>query len=217
MKVSVPIVVVLLIAVGLFASNPDEDKMARWAMNYVRSEMDKGAKPKSDAEAAGEKLGWAIAESLGPALIKSMIVRNDCLLFSLFSGRDEADGAVVLGIAGKFIPIKSAKNSDMKSLLTSAKGQEPEAEPELELKPGWDFSWTEHGSARITGKVVNKSGRTLDFASIKFSLRDKSDCQVGTALDNISNLEAGATWAFEAYVPDPDKVERARHIELTGH
>jgi hypothetical protein len=57
---------------------------------------------------------------------------------------------------------------------------------------------TNEFGGEITGTVVNRRGRKLRYAQIKFILYDSSGAQVGTALANINDLEAGARWNFKA-------------------
>src|SRR5262245_15514612 len=53
-------------------------------------------------------------------------------------------------------------------------------------------------SVTITGTVVNRRERTLKYAQIKFNVYDESGARVGTALANITGLEAGGRWKFKA-------------------
>ena len=53
-------------------------------------------------------------------------------------------------------------------------------------------------SVKIAGVAKNTSGRALSYASVEFSVFDSSGNNLGTALDNISNLGDGDTWRFEA-------------------
>ncbi len=50
----------------------------------------------------------------------------------------------------------------------------------------------------ITGIVVNRRSRKLDYAQITFNLYDESGAQVGSAIGNINGLEPGGTWKFKA-------------------
>jgi hypothetical protein len=50
----------------------------------------------------------------------------------------------------------------------------------------------------ITGTVINRSTRKLNYAEITFNLYDQSGAQVGTAVDNIRGLEPGGRWNFKA-------------------
>lgn len=52
----------------------------------------------------------------------------------------------------------------------------------------------------IKGSVKNTSKETFVYVQITYNLYDKSGARIGTALDNINNLEGGATWKFKAAV-----------------
>ncbi len=65
---------------------------------------------------------------------------------------------------------------------------------------GFDWKDTGRGSPRIVGTVVNHSQKAYRYASVEFSLYDKSGAQVGTALANIGGLDPGGRWNFEALV-----------------
>lgn len=69
-------------------------------------------------------------------------------------------------------------------------------------------------SGEITGEVVNRRGRKLIYAQITFALYDESGARVGTALDNISDLEAGGRWKFKAVAFD--RGTKYKFSELTG-
>lgn len=69
---------------------------------------------------------------------------------------------------------------------------------------------------QITGTVVNRRGKELRYAQITFKLYDKSGAQVGTALANISGLEAGGRWNFKASTFGKDFAE-FKLGELVGY
>lgn len=53
-------------------------------------------------------------------------------------------------------------------------------------------------SVTITGTVINGSDTDYDYAQIEFGLYDRSGAKVGNAFDNISRLNPGQRWRFEA-------------------
>ena len=53
-------------------------------------------------------------------------------------------------------------------------------------------------SITITGTVVNGSDTDYEYAQIEFGLYDDSGAKVGSAIDNISGLESGQRWRYEA-------------------
>lgn len=63
----------------------------------------------------------------------------------------------------------------------------------------WD--WQQRDFNRyIVGSVVNGTGRRLRYAQVTFSLYDGSGARVGSAMDNINDLDPGAVWNFKAIV-----------------
>ena len=54
----------------------------------------------------------------------------------------------------------------------------------------------------ISGIVVNRRGTDLRYTEITFNLYDESGAQVGSAMANITGLEAGGRWKFEAQTFD---------------
>jgi hypothetical protein len=53
-------------------------------------------------------------------------------------------------------------------------------------------------SMEITGTVVNRRGKTLNYAQITFNIYNESGAQVGSAIANINGLEPGGRWDFKA-------------------
>lgn len=84
----------------------------------------------------------------------------------------------------------------------------------LELQDGWEFTMGEY-SGEITGTVLNKSDRAWGYVSIEFALFDGQGNQVGTAVDNITDLAAGGTWKFKAGVLDAN-AKTAQMKEITA-
>jgi hypothetical protein len=56
----------------------------------------------------------------------------------------------------------------------------------------------------VTGTVINRRNKTLTYVQIIFNLYDESGAQVGTALANTNNLEAGGRWNFTAVGASPE-------------
>lgn len=71
----------------------------------------------------------------------------------------------------------------------------------------------EVGLLYITGSVKNLKGRDLSYAQITFNLYDADGAQIGTALDNINDLEEDGLWKFKALVFDDSAVAS---YKLTG-
>lgn len=69
--------------------------------------------------------------------------------------------------------------------------------------------------AKITGIVENRRSQKLSYAEINFNLYDSSGNQVGTAFANITGLERGGRWRFEA-TGFASKVDSYKFESLTG-
>lgn len=81
--------------------------------------------------------------------------------------------------------------------------QEPKQEPALKFveKP---TSVCEEYTCNIIGKLQNKTNKTFSYVEVEFTIYDADGNQIGTALDNIKNLEPGATWMFKALIFEDD-------------
>ena len=80
------------------------------------------------------------------------------------------------------------------------------------------LSWetkTVGSSTSVVGKIKNQGKNAVSYAQITFIVYDAAGNQIGTALDNINNLEAGATWAFDAVIFE-DNVAKVKLGEITG-
>lgn len=86
--------------------------------------------------------------------------------------------------------------------------------PDLELMED-KVERDEYGNRYIVGTVKNNRNRKYSYAQITFTLHDESGAQVGTALDNINNLEAGGVWRFKAVVLE-DNASKYKLSELSG-
>lgn len=55
-------------------------------------------------------------------------------------------------------------------------------------------------SMYIEGDVTNNTGKDIPYGQVTFTIYDAEKRQIGTALDNCTNLRAGVTWHFKAMV-----------------
>ncbi|BBF42020.1 hypothetical protein lbkm_0702 [Lachnospiraceae bacterium KM106-2] len=67
-----------------------------------------------------------------------------------------------------------------------------------------------------TGKVKNNTDRTYSYVQVEINLYDKSGNQVGSTLDNVTNLEAGSTWKFKAPILEQN-VDNFKVKNVTGY
>jgi len=106
--------------------------------------------------------------------------------------------------------------------LRRLQGESRAAQQLAQIKPdavkqiGNTTKWVTEGYSRyIEGDVTNNTGSTIAYGQVSFTLFDSSNRQVGTAMDNCSNLSPGTTWHFKALVFEDD-ARTARFAELTG-
>ena len=69
----------------------------------------------------------------------------------------------------------------------------------------------------INGTIRNNTSRTCSYLQVTFNLYDAAGNQVGTAFDNITNLEAGGTWRFKAMGINDDSITSYRLAEIEGY
>nr|DAS99107.1 MAG TPA: zinc-ribbon domain protein [Caudoviricetes sp.] len=55
-----------------------------------------------------------------------------------------------------------------------------------------------YGARGICGTVKNNSNRNIGYAQVEINLYDKSGNIIDSTFDNVNNIEAGATWKFQA-------------------
>lgn len=67
----------------------------------------------------------------------------------------------------------------------------------------------------IVGTVRNVSQRKYAYVQIEFSLYDKAGGRIGSASDNITNLEPGSKWNFQARIFD-ERAAAYKLAEITG-
>lgn len=85
--------------------------------------------------------------------------------------------------------------------LTTSKLDPPPVEPEVvkEALELLDYTGESNDySTTITGRIRNNSSKKYSYAQVTFNLYDAQSNRVGSALANISGLEAGETWKFKA-------------------
>jgi len=68
----------------------------------------------------------------------------------------------------------------------------------------------------IIGTIKNNTSKKYNYVQVTFILTDDDMNQVGTAMDNINDLEPGATWKFKALIFDDSDVKHYKLGEITG-
>lgn len=127
---------------------------------------------------------------------------------------------IVIGI---FAPKDSSTTSSTSTQSTIDSGSEADSEPtpppaapkdNLELLSAkWE---SDSFTGYVVGKVKNNTSREYGYAQITFNLYDSEGNQIGTAMDNITNLKAGGTWAYKAMAL-AEGAARYEFAEITGY
>ncbi|MCG9077116.1 FxLYD domain-containing protein [Laribacter hongkongensis] len=60
-----------------------------------------------------------------------------------------------------------------------------------------------NGIETITGMAQNNSGKKLSNVFVKFNVYDQNGNTVGNTIAHVTDLEAGASWKFQAPYPGP--------------
>jgi hypothetical protein len=79
----------------------------------------------------------------------------------------------------------------------------------------WDWGSDFTGKV-LKGVVFNDSDHRYSLVTVEFNIYDKDHVQIGSALDNVANLEPHEKWSFKAMVLEPGAVE-ARLIGVEGY
>ena len=69
----------------------------------------------------------------------------------------------------------------------------------------------------ITGTLTNNTDKQVSYIQVEYNLYDADGAQVGTALANTNNLQAGGVWKYEAVgTASPDEVASYELMNVTG-
>ena len=68
----------------------------------------------------------------------------------------------------------------------------------------------------IEGTIKNNTDKKYSYVQVTFNLYDESGAQIGTAIDNINNLEPNGTWKFKALGSEGKNVASYKFVEITG-
>jgi hypothetical protein len=74
------------------------------------------------------------------------------------------------------------------------------------------FTKSKSGNRMVTGTLLNTTGKKLSYVQVEINLFDGSGTQVGSTLTNVSNLDPGVSWNFEAVVLG----DRAKSATVAG-
>lgn len=72
------------------------------------------------------------------------------------------------------------------------------------------------GTTYIEGEIKNNTDKTYSYVQVTFNLYDVNGAQLGTAVDNINNLEPNGTWKYKAIGLVTEDVATYKFVEITG-
>lgn len=72
------------------------------------------------------------------------------------------------------------------------------------------------GTTYIEGEIKNNTNKNYSYVQVTFNLYDANGSQLGTAVDNINNLEPNATWKYKAIGLVTEKVTTYKLVEIIG-
>lgn len=135
---------------------------------------------------------------------------------------------MAIGVAGAIIggnEDSSQNNSDSQQNQNSSNNETvtpiPEETENVYFRDG-DFVMLEEPtvesnsiSSYIVGSVKNDSDKAKGYAQITISLYDEDGAVVGSAYDNISNIDAGGVWKFKALALEDFASWKV--VEITGY
>ena len=115
-----------------------------------------------------------------------------------------------------FFVVYNAVSSSMNSTTGGAStgtGTTTQSKPDLEVL---DVSSTNDGYVRYaTGHIKNNTDHDYSYVQVEISLYS-GETQVGSTLDNVTNLKAGATWEFSAPILE-NSADRFEVADVTGY
>lgn len=79
-----------------------------------------------------------------------------------------------------------------------------------------DMTTDSIGSCYIEGTIQNNTDKSYTYVEVRFNIYDAKGNQLGTAIDNINNLEPNATWKYKAIGLTTEKVHSYKFVEITG-
>ena len=115
-----------------------------------------------------------------------------------------------------FFAVYSAVSGSMNSATGGAStgaGTTAQSKPDLEVL---DVSSKTEGYVRYaTGHIKNNTDHDYSYVQVEISLYS-GETQVGSTLDNVTNLKAGATWEFSAPILE-NNADRFEVADVTGY
>lgn len=70
-----------------------------------------------------------------------------------------------------------------------------------------NWCYGEFGTKAVCGVIVNDTSKQYSYVQVAINLYDASGVQIGSALDNVNNLESGGRWKFKIHVMENEAVD----------
>lgn len=130
----------------------------------------------------------------------------------------------ILGGIGSFLPDSDPPIDSQSSAIgsdsnVSENSTTPEASSPKATTPSLELisheTQSDQFSRYVVGQIKNNSNKKMSYAQIEINLYDDNGNQVGSALDNINNLEAGGTWNFKAIILE-DSCTKYKIADISG-
>ncbi|ARB07092.1 hypothetical protein Semix9P1_phi49 [Clostridioides phage phiSemix9P1] len=122
-----------------------------------------------------------------------------------------------IGTSGSGGNDDTAKGNDDGTNQTASVDKPAEPKKEKYEIVGDITSETDSMATYIKGVIKNNSGEDVSYAQVTFTLFDKDGNQLGTAMDNISDLKKDGTWKFKAMGMNTDgEIASYELSEITG-
>lgn len=120
----------------------------------------------------------------------------------------------VIGAAGSSSNSSSSNDAVASNTETTINTKKEEKKEKFEIV-GDVTSESDQFATYISGVIKNNSGKDCSYVQVTFNMYDADGNQVGTALDNINNLEKDGTWKFKAMAIEKEATSY-KLAEITG-
>lgn len=82
---------------------------------------------------------------------------------------------------------------------------------------GNSSGYTSYGYGYFRGKIINNTGRNLNYIQVTVDIYNSANSKVGDCWGNLGGLAAGATWEFEAYCTAWPNGASLKNIDITAY
>ncbi len=158
----------------------DIQLISKWHENWVSEEAEKAAKAQREAE---EKAQREAEEK---------------------AAREEAERKKAEEEATRQAEEEARKQAEKEAnthyiYKTINEGENCPSNAEYCYIDGQSSGNTKYGYGYARGKIINNTGKKLSYIQVSLGIYDSSGAKVGDCWDNLSGLNKGGVWTFEAY------------------